>query len=121
MDRQQAHTVFSQVPGAMRALTKRASDLESENEQLRAENTQLQLEKRAGALAAKMAKKGLIAEDDVVTKTAELLADPDKLSTKEEAIGMAVGDVPFFELGDGEEKVAGAGKTQLEAFILDED
>jgi len=121
IDRQQAHTVFKQVPGALRVLTKRASDLESENEQLRVENAQLKLEKRAAALADKMAQKGLIDEDDVGTKTAELLSEPDKLSTREEAIGMAAGDVPFFELGDGEEKVAGAGKTQLEAFILDED
>ena len=111
----EAKTVLAQVPGAMRHLTKRASALEAENAELRNKLAERDLRDRATKVAAEMAEKHFIDADDVETKVAELMTEPDALGVKEEAIKLAARQMT--DLSPDDER-SGSGKSELEAYIL---
>jgi len=115
-----AYSVLDQVPGTMRALTKRASSLEEENAKLRAENTQFKLRDRAVKVAQEMEAKGLNEDLTLEEKVASLLEDPDQLATREAAVSMAAQQVKLGSPAEGKPD-AGSNASQLVAYLMDDD
>ena len=114
----EAKTVMAQVPDALRFLTKRASSLEAENDTLRTKLAERELRDRAVKVAAEMADKNFVDEDEVETKVAELVAEgADNLAVKEQAVKLAARQM--MDLTPDDDR-SGSGKSELEAYILGE-